>query len=218
MKIYFYNLKEIDFSTIHNFNKKELESAHIDAIHVVYLEKDNDENRMLIRKTTNTGNSWVILISNSAEISSLAWKTDVHYFIKSDKVNKELPQLIGYAIQKLIEKKNRLHEKKLRIKSLNRIDYVSPMDITYILADGNYSTIYTKDQKILISKNLKSIEEKLKDITFLNRYGKSVILNTGKITAIQGREIFFGSNKSLKFPKYSNGFTDLKNKLLWKTL
>lgn len=218
MKIYFYNLKEIDFKEINNFKKHEIEASGIEAIHVLYIEEDTDKSRLLIRKVTNLENGWVILISENPDIADLSWKTDVNYFIKSNKKNEKLNQLIRYAIQKLIEKKQRVMGKKIRINSLNRTEYINPLDIIYILGDGNYSKIYAKSKEILVSKNLKNIEEKLQDISYLNRYGKSVILNTKKITAIEGRTIFFGTHKSLKFPKYSNGFTDLKNKLLWKTI
>ena len=218
MKYYFYNFKNKDITSLKEFKSDEIIKAGIDEIHVFYMESDDDQNRLALRKALNRKNSWAILISDKQDIANFSWKTGVDYFIKSSKDHPDLVGMIQLTIHKLLEKKNKQLGKKLRIKSLDRIDYIDPANIIYIIGDGNYSKIYHTTGEILVSKNLKNFEENLQDISYLNRFGKSVILNTKKITALEGRKIHFGEYKSLNFPKYSNGFADLKNKLLWKTI
>lgn len=218
MKYYFYNLKNKDLNTLKDFKVNEIQISDIDGIHIYYMDSDDDENRLALRKAMNLDKTWVILLSDKQAIVDLSWKTGVDFFIKTEKDNPKLLKLLKYTINKLIERKTNQQGKKLRIRSLDRVDYISPSDIVYIIGDGSYSKIYHENGEILVSKNLKSFEESLSDISYLNRYGKSVILNVKKITALEGRKIHFGKYKSLDFPKYSNGFSDLKKKLLWKNL
>lgn len=67
--------------------------------------------------------------------------------------------------------------KKLVLKNLDEIHVVNIDDIIYIKSDNNYSTFHLKnDKEILVSKTLKSFEEKLKGTSFF-RCHQSYLVN-----------------------------------------
>lgn len=106
------------------------------------------------------------------------------------------PQLISEAIekykkletkqQKLIEalKKNlnSEEEKKIVIPSRDNIVYINPKNILYVKADGAYSVFYLNtQQKHMLSRNLKYVEEMLISFPNFKRCHKSYIVNTKEI-------------------------------------
>ena len=104
----------------------------------------------------------------------------------------------------------------ISFKSRKKSDFVLPSQITFILASGNYSVIYTDDGKeIVVTKQLGKLNEILKNWEFLERFGKSTIINLNKVKSIKDKTIPFTNEKKLNFPQYSKSFVYLKNKLIW---
>lgn len=81
-------------------------------------------------------------------------------------------------------KKGAPENKKLVLKNLETIHVVAVKDIVYIQSDNNYSTFYTSDRKkVVVSKTLKSFEEKLKGSHFL-RIHQSYLINLDHVKSV----------------------------------
>lgn len=84
---------------------------------------------------------------------------------------------------KEILKKIAVEEKaKLAVPTLYGHKFIDPINIVHIKAEGSYSIIFTQNEgEIMISKNLKSIENALKQDNFL-RVHRSHIVNLDRVT------------------------------------
>ena len=75
------------------------------------------------------------------------------------------------------------NQKKLVLKNLETVHVVGLDEILYIESDNNYSNFHLRDgRKILISKTLKSFEEKLRNENFF-RVHQSYIVNLSCVSA-----------------------------------
>lgn len=76
---------------------------------------------------------------------------------------------------------NSTDKKRLVLKNVDKIHVVNVDDIVYIKSDNNYSTFFLKnDKEIIVSKTLKSFEEKLKGLPFLRSH-QSYLVNLNLI-------------------------------------
>lgn len=64
----------------------------------------------------------------------------------------------------------------------------------YLEALDNYTKIFTKDQKFLMSKTLKAVSEKLPDATFL-RLHRSYIVNFNFIESVLPKSVFVNGHE-----------------------
>ncbi|PKV49033.1 LytTR family two component transcriptional regulator [Aquimarina sp. MAR_2010_214] len=89
---------------------------------------------------------------------------------------------------------------KISITDAKGVHRVKAIDIIYCVSDGNYTTFILKDNsEIIISKNLKHFEIKLKDYNFL-RIHKSYLINMDHIDFLikeQGGSVIMKNGKSL---------------------
>lgn len=89
---------------------------------------------------------------------------------------------------------------KISITDAKGVHRIKAMDIIYCVSDGNYTTFILKDDiEIIISKNLKHFEVKLKDYNFL-RIHKSYLVNVAHIDFLikeQGGSVIMKNGKSL---------------------
>jgi two-component system, LytTR family, response regulator len=72
-------------------------------------------------------------------------------------------------------------------------------DIIYIESDGNYITLYTDNERILIYKSLNAIQEVLDPNLFIRVY-RSFIVAKDKIESIEGGELIMKINSHKKIP------------------
>lgn len=73
-------------------------------------------------------------------------------------------------------------EKKIIIPSRDDMHYISPHEIIYIQGDGSYSNFFLKNKKrLMMSKNLRYVEQMLEPFDFLQRIHKSFIVNLNEI-------------------------------------
>ncbi len=81
---------------------------------------------------------------------------------------------------------NRKGLKKLAIPTINSVEILHIEDIVRLEADGNYTSIYTQEQKITSSKTLKEYDQILSGSVFF-RVHKSHLVNLDKIVRyVQG--------------------------------
>lgn len=80
------------------------------------------------------------------------------------------------------------------VKCDGKIERVVYDDIIYVEAMSNYVTLYTIHKKLIVYLTMKGIEEKLPAAKFLQVH-KSYLINTGRISTIEGRIINLGEAK-----------------------
>jgi DNA-binding LytR/AlgR family response regulator len=80
------------------------------------------------------------------------------------------------------------------VKCDGKIRQVLYNDLLYIEAMANYVTLYTVNDKLIVYLTIKGILEKLPPETFMQVH-KSYIVNTRKITAIEGNMLHVGDAK-----------------------
>lgn len=77
-------------------------------------------------------------------------------------------------------------EKRIVIPSRDDLKFINPDDILFVKADGSYSQFQLRSGKrVLMSRNLKHVEDLLKDFLFLQRLHKSYIVNCNEIDIFQ---------------------------------
>ncbi|MCL5130049.1 LytTR family DNA-binding domain-containing protein [Algibacter sp. L4_22] len=89
--------------------------------------------------------------------------------------------------------------KKLVLKNADAIHVVDIKDILYAKSDNNYTSfLLTNDKSILVSKPLKSFDEKLKNYNFF-RVHQSFLINLNYITSFNKRneEVILNGNHSI---------------------
>ncbi len=109
-------------------------------------------------------------------INILALKDAIERFKKKyEKENKYLEKLLppeGYIY------------KKIALPQSNGYKFVPANEILFAKGEGAYTEIYLQsEEKILISRNLKYLEEMFEGLDFMIRCQKSYIVNTNHITA-----------------------------------
>ncbi len=84
---------------------------------------------------------------------------------------------------KEIEKQKEELQKKIVIKTSDNTFYLSADDIIMLEAEGAYTNIYTKDRKILTSRNLRYYENTLEGLQFARSHQKYLV-NINHVKAI----------------------------------
>lgn len=213
-KIKFFRFNENDKLEIRqlfeNISLKNLQTG----INFIKIERDTEANRLLLRSIINNNPNPFILYSENTDVAELAWRSNAFYFVNKNRVEWKVD--VEKGLNKWMQYTLPEYKNKISFKSHKKIEFVLPGQITFILASGNYSVIYTDDGKeIVVTKQLGKLNEILKSWEFLERFGKSTIVNLNKVKSIRDKTIVFNNEKKLNFPKYSSSFVYLKNKLIW---
>ncbi len=174
------------------------------------------EERKKIREHLLHYSAPIIILSDSPELAKTAWKINAAYYVDiaaTDWLNE-----LKNGFERFLYNNSGLYAQKIEIPSIKTHDYLNPNEITFIKAAGNYSDIHmVNGSKIVATKKLKEMELFFKSFDFIERFGKSIILNLNTISKIQEKRIFFINGQCLEFPKYNSQFPYLIKRLLWET-
>jgi len=109
-----------------------------------------------------------------------------------------------------------IDKKRLVLKNLDKVHVVNIDDIIYVKSDNNYSTFYLKDvKKIVVSKTIKSFEEKLKGLHFLRSH-QSYLVNLNYIQSFDKKNdtIILSDNSNIPISQSKRHFLiDFLNQL-----
>ncbi|MGY0392063.1 LytR/AlgR family response regulator transcription factor [Bizionia sp. KMM 8389] len=138
-----------------------------------------------LAKNKNRGVS-VIFVTGQHDLALMneAFNTNPHAYLTKPIKKVDLLASISLAIHK---KENSKFQFKDGYDSVS-LDY---SDINYIVAEGNYSTIYTTSKKYTIRQALITISDQLDSKTF-KRSHRSYIINSQKIKRITSQSIYIG--------------------------
>ncbi|MFA6701421.1 MAG: LytTR family DNA-binding domain-containing protein [Dysgonamonadaceae bacterium] len=144
----------------------------------------------------------VVFISESGNYAINAIKMEAVYYLLKPTDNSELDACLTriekilhklhYAakLEDIIIKQNCFKELPLKIKLLQdgKLVFYKPEEILYSEGDGSYSWVYfNKNKRVLITKNLKQLEEDLPEPIFY-RVHNSYIINLNKIISYNKNE------------------------------
>lgn len=130
-------------------------------------------------------------------------------------------------IQKNIEKENSLDkleevlkkfqlnskDKKITINTDGKLIFLKESDIIFAASDGNYSTLHLADnQKIVLTKKLKEVNDLLPDDDFF-RIHNSYIINLNKVKEFFKTDGYVVMNGNQKIPVARQRKTDFLDKL-----
>jgi len=212
IKLFYFSELEMNFiiECLDQIKKPQIATG----IAFIRIQDDSEKERINLRRAINVESIPFIIFSSDNAVAKLSWEINAIQYI--DINSSSLSNAIETGL-----KRAQLYESglvnTLTFKGQKQIDVVNPKDIVFIIAFGNYSELHFENSnKILITKQLGQIEEKLAPFNFLKRFGKSVIVNLNKIKRIEKNAIYFVNNETIHFPKYSKSFVFLKNKLIWK--
>lgn len=134
----------------------------------------------------------IIFVTAYNEYAIQAFKLSaIDYVLKPINVEKLKDAVAHYQLQKqkqirqLDALKSNLYEskKKIVIPSRDDFQYIDPEDVLYVKAEGSYCQFHLRNGKrILMSRNLKYVEEMIQSFTFLQRIHKSFIANINELT------------------------------------
>jgi len=134
----------------------------------------------------------IIFVTAYNEYAIQAFKLSaIDYVLKPINADRLVEAVDHYKTQKqkqirqLDALKNNLYEskKKIVIPSRDDFQYIDPEDVLYVKAEGSYCQFHLRNGKrVLMSRNLKYVEEMIQSFSFLQRVHKSFIANINEVT------------------------------------
>ncbi len=141
----------------------------------------------------NELNFSIIFVTAYSEYAIQAFKLSaIDYVLKPISIEKLKEAVAHYRnhqskqMRQLEALKTNLYETKKKIVVPSRDDfrYIDPEDVIYIKAEGSYCQFHLrKEKRVLMSRNLKFVEEMVHPFPFLQRVHKSFIVNCNEITS-----------------------------------
>ncbi|WP_282148746.1 LytR/AlgR family response regulator transcription factor [Algibacter lectus] len=201
-----------------------LKEAQIDCV-FLDIEMPIMDGFTFLEKVPNRSFSVVITTAYNEYALKALKKEAIDYLLKpidSDdlkvaihKIEKQVTEL--YSLESfeimLLKFNNRQSRKKITISTDGKLVFLEPDDIFYVESDGNYCTIYCKNQKkLVVTKKLKSFCEILPDEQFF-RIHNSYIVNLNKVKEFIKVDGYIVLENNAKIPVSRQRKTDLLRKL-----
>lgn len=156
----------------------------------------------------------VIFVTAYSEFALQAIKANALDYILKPIDTEELKEAVQKAQQKietdrfspfqfLLDKLDQSDEKLIKIPSGDQILFFKKEEIIYCIAESNYTNVITTNQKILISKTLKYMEDLLPNSIFI-RIHQSYLVNKNHIKAysrIDGGYVILSNGDKAKVAK-----------------
>ncbi|MDB2462986.1 LytTR family DNA-binding domain-containing protein [Algibacter sp.] len=131
---------------------------------------------------------------------------------KIEKQHKERYSLEHFE-EILLKFNNNRSRKKITISTDGKLVFLEPDDICYVESDGNYSTLYLKNQKkLVVTKKLKSFSELLPEEQFF-RIHNSFIINLNKVKEFIKVDGYVILENNVKIPVSRQRKTEFLRKL-----
>jgi len=188
--------KEIHVIATFNDPKKGISFLTENNIDCLFLdiEMPTMDGFQLLEKIENKKFAVVITTAYNEYAIKAIKNEAIDYLLKpidSDELEQTLKKIIKHKnnntntveiLEKTLNSFNqKLNQRKVTINTDGKLIFLNPEDILFVASDGNYSTIYTSnDKKIVVTKKLKAIEALLPSDVFF-RIHNSYIISLTKI-------------------------------------
>lgn len=217
-------MKKIQFNNfesnnLKSFIEKTWGAAFVDKLppmSFTFLNEDSVENRIELRKTINKEQGNHVLVSGNSDLAQLAWKANTMGFLLVDDNDFEKPlellreRIRSYPPAELIA------EDKLKINYKGGFDLIKLSEICFCSGSGNYTEIIMQNgKKKCISYPISKIDERLKKISFLERIGKSFIINYNLVKSVKKNKVIFKGTFDLELELSNTYIKRIKQNLLW---
>jgi len=134
---------------------------------------------------------------------------NIEELIKAVAYVKEIKEKEQFLEKRVLKSRIQKAEGKITLPQQDGFKVLDIADIIYCKADDNYTEIFLKDKKYLVSKTLKYFEEALKDFSFA-RIHKSYLVNVnevlqykkgkgGSVVVSNGKELMVSASKKRQF-------------------
>ena len=218
MKLYFHNMQTLMATSLRDKLQRYSFSVNLslpEGIILLYAKDDSTATRTMVRSAILQDSSPLFIFSDNGSVAEMAWRLGAAHFTNVSKA--DWMDDFGFGFSNFLLYRTADYHKRIAIPSQRKVDFISPAEITYLKADRNYTEIFLRDNtKLILAKNLKELEKLLAEFDFIERFGKSIIINLNNIRSVNGKTIEFMNAQKLSFPKYGNSFVYLKDRLMWK--
>ena len=134
---------------------------------------------------------------------------NIEELIKAVTYVKEIKEKEKFLEKRVLKSRIQKAEGKITLPQQDGFKVLDIADIIYCKADDNYTEIFLKDKKYLVSKTLKYFEDALKDFSFA-RIHKSYLVNVnevlqykkgkgGSVVVSNGKELMVSASKKRQF-------------------
>ncbi|MCE2614102.1 LytTR family DNA-binding domain-containing protein [Flavobacteriaceae bacterium D16] len=134
---------------------------------------------------------------------------NIEELIKAVTYVKEIKEKEQFLEKRVLKSRIQKAEGKITLPQQDGFKVLDIADIIYCKADDNYTEIFLKDKKYLVSKTLKYFEDALKDFSFA-RIHKSYLVNVnevlqykkgkgGSVVVSNGKELMVSASKKRQF-------------------
>lgn len=146
--------------------------------------------RLFIQQLSKRFPNLTIVLCSNVQFALDAWKFNLLYFLSFPISNSE----INFALKKYLRKINKDEAIPLRIKINGENHLISPSNILFCKADGNYTWVHSRnDGKYLVSLQLNKIVSRLSGNLGIQRVGKSYLINLDNILSIGKGKVLFNN-------------------------
>ncbi len=222
----FSNLLEVVKRFTNATNAIEYLQSH--EIDLVFLDIEMpDMNGIAFLEQFSTRNFFVVFTTAYSRYAIDALKLDADDYllkpidvIELDKcltrIRKKMQQKgIDSKLEEALTKLNTLEKggKKIKLSHDNQITFLESDEIIYCEAKGNYSNIFlTLGKKILLTMQLKQLQELLPEDTFF-RIHNSYIINMSKVLSYNKSENLIVLNEDIHLPVSRSNRSDMLDKI-----
>ncbi|WP_158975591.1 LytTR family DNA-binding domain-containing protein [Cellulophaga sp. L1A9] len=144
-------------------------------------------------------NNYAIEALNNHAAYYLMKPISIDELIKAVDYVKEIRLKENALEDKILKPKLNTVEGKITIPQQDGFQILNVADIMYCKADDNYTEIYVKDKRIVVSKTLKYFEEALSEFSFA-RIHKSYVVNVNEVVKYvkgKGGSVLLSNGKEL---------------------
>ena len=188
---------EIDVVATFNSSKEAVEAIPSLAPDLVFLDIEMPwMNGFDVIDALQPIDFQVIFVTAYNDFAVKAFRTNANDYIMKPVNRKHLREAIDKVVSNLDRNENSLeniknlihsihnkNSKKLSVPNADGYDLIPVEDILYCHSVGNYTEIYFSDQKKMVSRVLKSIEQALDDDRF-HRVHASYLVNLEKVKSL----------------------------------
>ncbi|MEO9571048.1 MAG: LytTR family DNA-binding domain-containing protein [Polaribacter sp.] len=168
----------------------------------------------------------VVITTAYNEYAIKALKNDaIDYLLKpidTDDLEETIKKINNFSFKTVYSNKiekvllsfnEKLNNKKITINTDGRLIFLAPEEILFIESDGNYSTIYTNEnKKIVVTKKLKEVNTLLPQEVFF-RIHNSYIINLKKVKEYYKTDGYVVLEQNHKIPVSRQKKTEFLDKL-----
>lgn len=132
---------------------------------------------------------FIVFVTAYSQYATEGFELDViDYIMKPLLTEERLLKSVEKVKQAISYQKSTRNSHDIKIKDRHKTIFISPMDIFYVHAYGDYVKLYTKDGERVILSTMKALEINLPSNDFI-RIHRSFMINIHSIKAVEATKV-----------------------------